>query len=73
MARRVIGGLVALISLFFFGMHVAKAGSRPQDLWALVASIAFLFGLWPALPVPRRGECKTECLLEFELSEVLIW
>lgn len=73
MARRVIGVVIALISLASYGMHIAKAGSRPHDLWALAAGIAFLFGLWLALLGPRRVECKIECLLEFELSEVLIW
>ena len=58
MARRVIGVVIALISLFFFGMHVAKTGSRPHDFWALVAGVAFLFGLWLALPVPQKGRMR---------------
>lgn len=59
MISRVLGIVIALVSLSTYGVHLAKAGGGPHDLWALIAGITFIFGLWLALP-RRRTQIHTE-------------
>ena len=58
MGRRVIGVVITLISLFSYVLHLAKAGGGPHDLWALVAGVFLIFGLWLALPGRRKDRMR---------------
>ena len=49
MVIRIIGALIALVSLYFYIFHIAKRGEEPHTFWALVAGIVLMFGLWLAL------------------------
>lgn len=50
---RVIGTVIALTSLASYVWHLAKQGSQPHAIWAIVGGILFIFGLWLALPGRR--------------------
>jgi uncharacterized membrane protein YczE len=56
MVRRVIGIIIALTSVATFILHIAKLGSAPHDLWALLTGIAFLIGLWLSFPNRSEGQ-----------------
>lgn len=51
---RVIGIVIALVSLAMYVWHLAKQGGEPHAIWALVGGIFFILGLWLALPGRRR-------------------
>jgi hypothetical protein len=55
MVIRIIGTLIALVSLYYYIFHLAKRGEQPHTFWALVAGIVLMFGVWLALP-GRRGK-----------------
>jgi len=54
MLSRIIGTVIALVSLFFYLWHLANQGAEPHSLRALLAGIALLLGLWLALPGRQR-------------------
>lgn len=54
MVSRIIGTLIALASLFFYIWHLTNHGEEPHSVRALLAGIAFLSGLWLALPGRQR-------------------
>ena len=54
MVSRIIGIVIALVSLFLYIWHLAKQGGEPHSLQALLAGVVFLFGLWLALPGRQR-------------------
>ena len=54
MAMRIIGAVIALLSLYFYVFHIAKWGQEPHTFWAFVAGAVLIFGLWLALPRPGR-------------------
>lgn len=54
MLSRIIGIVIALVSLFFYIWHLAKQGGEPHSLQALLAGGAIVFGLWLALPGRQR-------------------
>ena len=54
MVSRIVGTLIALVSLFLYLWHLAKQGAEPHSVRALLAGIVLLFGLWLALPGQQR-------------------
>lgn len=54
MVSRMTGVAIALVSLFFYIWHTAQQGAEPHSVWALLAGIVLLFGLWLALPGRQR-------------------
>lgn len=42
---RVIGTVIALVSLAMYVWHLAKQGGEPHSIWAIVGGIFFIFGL----------------------------
>lgn len=53
MVIRIIGTLIALVSLYFYIFHLAKRGQEPHTFLALLAGIVLMIGLWLALPGRR--------------------
>ena len=53
MVLRIIGMLIALLSLYFYIFHLAKRGQEPHTFYALLAGIVLMFGVWLVLPGPR--------------------
>ncbi len=58
MLKRIIGAILFISGISFYGWHLMKKGSEPHIFWALVGGAIILVGLWLILPTKTAGKEK---------------